>query len=80
MANITVLLKELSSLTSKDEAPELLTAERLHQLWLMSASQLEIIYKRGKRKVRIDDSEEAYHQLWLMSEDQLEAIFGSDRI
>lgn len=57
---------------------EVLTANIIHKLWMMSPAQLRAIYGNGKRKVRIDNSEDAYHKLWLMSPEQLEAIFGNN--
>lgn len=78
MASIFGLLKELEELTNDDEAPEVLTAERISQLYYIPTRNLEIIYKHGKRKVRIDNTDEAYAQLYYLSRSQLEAIFGSD--
>lgn len=64
-----------SDITNSDHV-EVLTAEKISELRWMTASQLEVIYHKGKRKVRIADSPEAYKQLRHMTPSQLAAIFG----
>ena len=72
-----VLLDIMKEMREEQETPEILTAESLRHLNRMTSSQLAIIYKRGKRKVKIADDPEAYAVLEGMLSSQLEAIFGN---
>ena len=76
--NLLNALKKLQELdaTTTEESEEVLTADILHKLWMMSPEQLMAIYQGGRRKVRIDNNPDAYHKLWMMSPEQLAAIFG----
>ena len=83
MAIMIDILKQLSNVpiekkVEEQEEPEVLTADILQHLNDMTSSQLAVIYKHGKRKVRIDNDPEAYAQLNDMTTSQLEAIFGSN--
>ena len=70
-------LQELDAVTT-EEPVEILTADILHKLWMMSPEQLRAIYSGGRRKVAIDRDPNAYHKLWMMSPEQLKAIFGDN--
>lgn len=83
MAIMIDILKQLGNVpiekkVEEQEAPEVLTAEILEELNGMTSSQLAVIYKHGKRNVRIDNDPRAYAQLNDMTTSQLEAIFGSN--
>lgn len=77
------LLERLTMATNiltaeNSEKVEVLTPDILHKLWMMTPEQLEIIYKHGRRPVKIANTPDAYHKLWMMSSEQLSAIFGDN--